>query len=59
MIASNPTLYVQVVASYVEVWEEYGSQLVLKLIISTNTTLVCTCDKSWKGLKASTPYPFM
>ena len=47
MIAGNPTVYVQVVASYVKVLKEYGSdEPVLKLIGGTNAILVCTCDNS-------------
>ena len=59
MISSNPTVYIQLVASYVEALEEYGYEPMLKLIGGINASLVCTCDKSWEGPKASISYPFI
>ena len=49
MIAGNPDVYVQEADSYAEVLEEYGYEPVLKLIGSTNASLVCTDNKSWEG----------
>ena len=52
MISSNPTVYIQLVASYVEALDEYGYEPMLKLIGGINASLVCTCDKSWQGPRA-------
>lgn len=59
MIAGNPNVYVQEADSYAEVLEEYGYEPVLKLIGSTNASLVCTDNKSWEGPKVGTHYPFI
>ena len=56
MIASNPSGYLQIFTSYVEVLEEHGSEPVLNLIEGINASLIYISDNSWEGPKAIIPY---
>jgi acetyl-CoA carboxylase/biotin carboxylase 1 len=56
MVGSNPTGYVQVMNTYVEVVDASSTTPVFKLIGETKASLASSGDGSWEGLKVTSPY---
>jgi len=58
-VASNPTGFVHVMSTYVEVEDDAapGTERIFRLVGGTRASLAGSGDNSWEGLPISTPYP--
>jgi len=57
MVASNPTGYVFVMDTYVEVADETNTKNIFRLIGETKSSMSSSGDSSWEGKDVTTPYP--